>query len=222
MLAQTLAPTPIRRAPSPTSSASGTGYPSPAVRSRVPTVVLSLLALCGCYPSMHKYYRASVPGAEYRKNNCVGYTSAYYEYHGIFISLSFGDAGYPLLKVYVPHGTVVQVNDEVMSLRGKTQTGVIDVTMMLQAAFAGLDNVGWMRARAAGTRSSPDNFGPLNASDEPGALAWYAFGTHTPIPAGVSDGTLRLPSLTINGQRYESQSVSFTQKAFVGVLPVNC
>jgi hypothetical protein len=67
-----------------------------------------------------------------------------------------------------------------------------------------------------------DNFGPLEGSDEPDVLAWYLYGTDAPIPAGVSGGTLRLPSLTINGQRYESQSVVFTQETFAGVLPVNC
>ena len=95
----------------------------------------------------------------------------YYDYHGIFISLSLGDAGYPLLRFYVPHGTVIQVNAKVMRVHGETQTGATEVTLMLHATFAGLGNSGAARPRAL-TRSSPDNFGPLNGSDEPGVPAW--------------------------------------------------
>ena len=68
-----------------------------------------------------------------------------------------------------------------------------------------------------------DNFGPLVGSAAPGVeLAQYIYGVDKPIRPDTSEGTLTLPSLTIDGQAYDPQQVPFTRQTYVGVLPVNC
>ena len=68
-----------------------------------------------------------------------------------------------------------------------------------------------------------DDFGPHVGSDKPGVdFAQYIYGVDGRVSADTSAGTLTLPSLTINGQLYDPQDLSFKRETYVGVLPVNC
>jgi hypothetical protein len=185
-------------------------------------LLLAVFLLSGCYPSVHKFWRVTLPGAEYRKNTCVGYVTTYYEYHGIHISVSLGDSGYPLIVYYLPRGATVVVNDKMLRLRSVTSTGTTDEALQLRPALAGL--VATSRFRHLGAeRMASDNFGPLVGSDKPDVeFAQYIYGVDSRVGADTSAGTLTLPSLTINGQVYDPQDLSFKRETYVGALPVNC
>jgi hypothetical protein len=205
-----------------------------ADRTRAPAhvVCIFLLTACaslsGCYPSVGKYWRATAPDAAYLNGTCRGSfgpsSITYYPYHGIFVSLWLGNVASPALALHIPPGTVVVVNDKTMHIRGQSRTGAVEATLTLIATPGGLRNMGpdKIYGTRAETYTAPDSFGPLQGGDDHGLLLWYEYGANGPIPADVTSGTLILPSFTINGQRYQPQSVTFTQETFIGVAPINC
>ena len=42
------------------------------------------------------------------------------------------------------------------------------------------------------------------------------------LPFDLTEGTIELPAMTINGQRYERQILPFKQTKFFEISPVNC
>jgi hypothetical protein len=42
------------------------------------------------------------------------------------------------------------------------------------------------------------------------------------LPKGLTEGTIEIPPMTINGKHYESQHLSFKRQTFVGMAALNC
>jgi len=42
------------------------------------------------------------------------------------------------------------------------------------------------------------------------------------LPFDLTEGTIEVPAMTINGQRYERQILPFKQTKFFEISPVNC
>jgi hypothetical protein len=76
--------------------------------------------------------------------------------------------------------------------------------------------------------TTPDNFGPLEGGGEGKYLLWYLYLIMSPqdpqriatVPRGLVSGTVELPAMTINGQRYESQKLSFKRQYLLGWRPL--
>jgi hypothetical protein len=186
------------------------------------------VALSACVPSVSTYWRVTAPGAVYLNSVCYGEfgprSITYYPYHGIFISVEVTDLpGVEYLAFHIPTGSVVQLNGTSMQLQGRSSSGPFSVALSLGAVPHG--NSGGPRKLfnlRPDPYTAPDNFGPLKGDDDDGTLLWYNYATDGSIPEGMISGTLTLPSLTINGQRYEAQTLTFTRDKFVGVTPINC
>jgi hypothetical protein len=78
--------------------------------------------------------------------------------------------------------------------------------------------------------TAPDNFGPLIGNGEGLGAQLFLFLSiegNDPnrialFPAGKGQGTLELPSLTINGQRYEAQMLEFKFTHAFEFMSLNC
>jgi hypothetical protein len=61
-------------------------------------------------------------------------------------------------------------------------------------------------------------------------LLWYLYLMMDPqnlgrieiIPKGLTEGTIEIPAMTINGQHYESQKLTFKRETYVGMAALNC
>jgi len=197
-------------------------------------LTLSLIALSGCVPSVAKYARIDVPGAVFvHSDRCAGKAGApsliYYPFNGIHISLNLHVL---MIGVHVPVGTVVQLNDTAIRIEGMTDAGPYSATFQLRAVPHSAIFPSGLRAFSgqADPYTSRNNFGPLAGEKEADEVAWYQFvamDSQDPrllvrMPQAITKGILHLPSLTINGQMYESQSLSFTLETFVSIESVNC
>jgi hypothetical protein len=194
---------------------------------------VGLIILGGCVPVVTKYPKFDMPGAVYFHLPGFGAASpplvVYYPYHGIHISLFLHTLFFGL---HVPEGTVVQLNDTVVRIRGiLAGAGTYDVSFNIQAApHSYLGDAAKPFRGLPDPYTSSDSLGPLAGAGNGEKLVWYLFMGVNPenskwivyFPKNLTEGTITLPSLTINGQRYESQSLSFEQKAFAGLECVNC
>jgi hypothetical protein len=186
--------------------------------------------LNGCVPNATKYWHINAPGAVYFHSECYGSSGprsiAYYPYHGIYLSLELPDT----LALHIPPGSVVQLNATVIRVHGLSGDGPFDATLNMQAmSHGGFANSGPMKIYGSGDPhtsdpyTSHDNFGPLRGGrNDEGKSLWYRYEAKGPIPKGAISGTLELPSVTVDGQHYEPQVLTFTQKTFVGFMPINC
>ena len=180
------------------------------------------------------YKHIEVAGARYFKNNCyasIGPPSvAYYPFHGIFISL---DLTYSIaLGLHLPAGTIVTLNGNTVRIVGSSDSGPIEATIPIRAAPHG--SLGNGDPREFSMLRDPftgrDNFGPLTGNTQHDSYQWYLFISETDqtppriiqTPRGLIRGTVELPSITINGQSYEVQSVPFEQRVHIEISPINC
>ena len=196
-------------------------------------VLLCLLALSGCVPIISQYPRIEASDAVYYRSGCRGGSGppsvVYYPFHGIFISF---DLRYMRLGLHVPAGTTVQLNNPTLRLVGLTDTGAVDLSVQIKAfrhgALGGGNPPEFMALPDPFT--SPDNFGPLSGSSKNDRYVWFLFlgidgqnpqRTALP-PKGLVRGTIELPSITINGQRYEPQVLPFDRESYSELSPINC
>lgn len=197
--------------------------------------LIAYLGSSGCVPWRYTYAYIDAPGARYFKQNCyttVGAPSvAYYPYHGIFISLDV--TGTLALGLHLPAGTTVTLNGNAVRIVGSADSGPIDVTIPLRAArhdsrrngkpgeFFGMPD----------PFTSADNLGPLAGdTDDQGRHLWYLFISETTespahfifTPHGLIRGTIELPSISINGQTYNAESLPFERRFHSEISPINC
>jgi hypothetical protein len=186
--------------------------------------------LSACVPSASTYWRVTAPDAAYFHRSCSGgygpRSITYYPYHGIFISVDLLET--PGLRVFmtlhIPSGSAVEVDDPMMHVRGLSPEGPLEIVLKLRPTpHGGVGNLGPPSIyRSRDPYVSANNFGPLLGGEDHGTLIWYLYVTEGSIPQNVISGSLVLPPLTIDGQHYAAQILTFTQEKFVGVLPVNC
>ena len=198
------------------------------------SVALTSIVLAGCLPAAEKYQRIEATGARYFHSICQGGYGAqsvvYYPYHGIFISLSISN--HIALGLHLPEGMTAQLNEEVVHISGFTESGPVDESFPLRAVPQGA--LGTINPpEFVGLRDpflSPLNFGPLAGVTERGRYIWYLFIAETVSeprrimspPNGLLRGTVQLPSMTINGELYEPQTLQFERQTYIGAYPVNC
>jgi hypothetical protein len=146
----------------------------------------------------------------------------YYPFHNIYISF---DLQLLALGIHVPPGVTVQLDDDRLQVRSKTHDGIYDEGFTIRAAPRNwIFNPPQFLEQINPFQDSDETNGHLMGQSAGNRLTWYLFVCMDPkdpkklarTPQGLTDGTVRLPSLTINDQRYEGQILSFKQKHFAG------
>jgi hypothetical protein len=152
---------------------------------------------------------------------------AYYPFHGIHISIDIKANRFGL---HIPSGTTVELNGRTIRIAGLIGTAPYDFTVNLRAVAHKSVGIGYAPAQfmeSIDHYTTPDNFGPLEGSGSEYPL-WYLFLMGKPgeprfvTPKGLTEGTIEIPAMTINGQHYESQILTFKRESFVAMAAVNC
>jgi hypothetical protein len=194
----------------------------------------ALILLAGCVPYATTYPRIEVAGATCLHPGCqaeVGTKSmAYYPFHGIYISIDLRDSRFGL---HIPSGTVVELNGKAIKIDGLLGKTPYQATLNLRAASHASVGIGYEPAQfmeSIDHYTTPDNFGPLEGGGNGSYLLWYLYLFQDQqdarrilfIPKGLTEGTIEIPAMTINGQHYESQELTFKRETYVGMAAVNC
>lgn len=195
-------------------------------------LVLGVICLGGCIPYVTTYPKIDVPNATYLNPSCSGElaSTAYYPFHGIYISIDIRAFRFGL---HVPSGSVVELEGKTIQIEGLTGSTPYEATFALRAASHA----------SIGTSYSPsefyalpdrytdaNNFGPLEGAGNGNRLTWYLYRLLSPqdpkslprLPKGLTEGTVEIPAMIINGQRYEAQKLGFKRETSVGLAAVNC
>jgi hypothetical protein len=189
--------------------------------------------LSGCFPYVSSYPKIEASGATYLHSGCQSepgpYSMAYYPFNRIYISIDILDSH---LGFHIPTGTVVELNGKTIKIDGLLGTTPYQSTINLRAvphaSYIGSAPVRFMESIDHYT--TPNNFGPLEGGGNGKYLLWFSYVMKTSedspkmfhAPKGLTEGTIEIPAMTINGQRYESQKLTFKRKSFVGLAAVNC
>jgi hypothetical protein len=195
-------------------------------------VAAGCISLSGCIPWVDHYPRVEAPSAVYYRTACSVSNGppaiAYYPFHGIFVSINVN--GTVRLGLHVPKGYSVEVNDPTVRLIEFNGKAPIDSTYQIRAFRHAVYGDPIAFHTLPDPYTTPDNLGPLIGDGEGVGARFYLFlsiadsdsnrlamlrGTQAP-------GSVRLPSLTINGQRYDPQTLSFIPKSYFGIAWVNC
>lgn len=192
------------------------------------------MGLTGCIPIVSSYSRIEVPGARYFGSSCHGVSGpssvVYYPFQGIFISLDMNP--WLRLGLHVPAGTIAQLNGETIKIEGETETGGVVFTARMKASSRG--SLGAVNPKEFQAFPDPvisdNNFEPVIGNSKGGNHIWQlylAMDNQVPnrllqVPRGLISGTIELPSITVNGQKYESQRLQFRRERYSELSPVNC
>ena len=210
-------------------------------RSRASSFLKKIVALpiyvallSGCVPYTTTYQKIEVADAKYFHPGCaaeVGAGSmAYYPFHGIYISIDLNAARFGL---HIPSGTVVQLNGRTIEVDGVIGTNPYKSTFVLKGVSHASIGTGAEPPEFMASidhYTAPDNFGPLEGSSDGSYLLWYLYLMVSPqeprqparVSTGLTEGTVQIPSITINGHTYESQKLTFKRVRSVGLAALNC
>jgi hypothetical protein len=178
------------------------------------------------------YERIDAPDARYFKNICRGTvgppSTVYYPFHGIYISLNYT---FTTFGLHIPEGMTVQLSDNIIKVNGMSKSGPVQTTVHFKTYPRG----------AAGNNDPPDfavsapytaadTLGPLEGRSAGGRYVYYLFmgaDQNRPNrlispPFDLTEGTIELPAMIINGQRYEPQILPFKQTQYSEISPINC
>jgi hypothetical protein len=195
-------------------------------------MLLCSTLLTACFPMSWTYEHIDAPDAKYFKSICratVGPPSTvYYPYHGIYISLNFTFTSFGL---HIPEGMTVQLNDNTINVNGVSQSGPVQRTVHFKSfpqGAGGNNDPPEFAVRAPDTR--PDELGPFEGRSVGNRYVYYFFmgvdddrpNRTVSLPFDLTEGTIELPAMTINGQRYERQVLPFKQTKYPEISPVNC
>jgi hypothetical protein len=198
------------------------------------TIFLCSTILTACVPYVTTYPKLQAPNATYLHFGCQAEldakSTAYYPFHGIYISMDMRDSRFGL---HVPFGTVVELNGKTIKIDGLRGTTPYQATFNLRAASHKSVGLGYAPAQfmeAIDHYTTPDNFGPLEGGGNGTYLLWYLYLFQDPqdpqrilfIPKGLTEGTIEIPAITINGQHYDPQVLTFKRETFTGLAAVNC
>jgi hypothetical protein len=195
-------------------------------------LLLGSVFLTGCVPMSSTYERIDAPDAKYFKSICratVGPPSTvYYPYHGIYISLNFSSTRFGL---HIPEGMTVQLDDNAIKVYGVSKSGPIQKTVHFKAfpqGAGGNDDPPQFAVRAPYT--SPGTLGPFEGRSVGDRYVYYFFmgvdddqpNRMVSLPFDLTEGTIELPAMTINGQHFEPQILPFKQTKYSEISPINC
>lgn len=198
------------------------------------TAIATCAFLPGCVWAW-RYERIEAPSrdAVYFKTICRGAfgppSTIYYPFNGIFISV---DLEFIQLGLHLPSGTTTQLNGNTIHIVGWTTAGPYDRTVKIRAFRQG--SAGSIDASEFTGLSDPytsaDDLGPFNGLSVGNRYVWHLFlGVRDQNPERIESlpddlrrGSIELPSMTINGTRYEPQTLSFGRRSHVGANAINC
>jgi len=202
--------------------------------SAASAALLAVMILNGCAVSDMGYERLEIPHAVFLRNLCHGSagpaTLAYYPYHGIHVSLDV--TGAVELGLHIPAGMTVTIDGNRVIVSARTSKGSVTEIGTLRAVRHGSFGTGEPAKFAwqPDPYTSPTMLGPLQGAAVGSRYMWYLFAVFDQsqprsllrIPPGFVSGTVELPPLVINGQRYPAQVISFTEDKKTKLTPVNC
>jgi hypothetical protein len=198
------------------------------------SLLLASMLLNGCVPYVSSYPKIEVADAIYLHSGCQSelgpHSMVYYPFHGIHISIDMYGSR---LGLHIASGTVVELNGKTLKIDGLIGTTPYQATPNLKAFSHASFGVGYAPAwfmESIDRYTTPDNFGPLEGGGNGKYLLWYLYLFVKPdgsrelflLPKGLTEGSIEIPAMTINGQRYESQKLTFKRESFIGVAAVNC
>ena len=179
------------------------------------------------------YERIDAPDAARFKAVCRGTvgppSTVYYPFHGIFISLNFSSTEFGL---HIPEGVTAQLNGDKIQIVGFSNSGQVKQTVRIKAFKQGSSGTGDPPEflALADPYTSPDDLGPFLGSSIGNRYVYHFFmgvdedhaGRTVSLPFDLLYGTIELPSMTINGQRYEPQILTFKQTNYFEMSSINC
>jgi hypothetical protein len=178
------------------------------------------------------YERIEAPGAVYFKNICRGTvgprSTVYYPFHGIYISLNYT---FTTFGLHIPEGMTVQLTDNTISINGVGKSGQVQSAVHLKAYPRGSGgNNDPPDFELSAPYTSADTLGPFEGRSVGARYVYYLFmGTdenrpHRLIspPFGLTEGTIEIPAMIINGQHYGPQLLPFKQAKHSEISPINC
>jgi hypothetical protein len=199
--------------------------------SKLLALVCCCMGLTACYMST-TYERIEAPGAVYFKDICRGTvgppSTVYYPFHGIYISLNYSFATFGL---HIPEGMTVQLMDNAISVNGYAKSGPVQATIHFKAFPRGATgNDDPLEFAVYPPFTSSDTLGPFEGRSAGGHYVYYAFMGADEIrpnrmvspPFGLTEGTIELPAMIINGQQYGPQTLPFKQAKHSEISPINC
>jgi hypothetical protein len=188
--------------------------------------------LTACFPMSSTYEHIDAPGAVYFKNICRGTvgppSTVYYPFHGIYISL---DYTFTTFGLHIPEGMTVQLADNKITVNGVGKSGPAQTTVHFKAYPRGADgNNDPPEFAVSAPYTSADALGPFEGRSVGTRYAYYLFmgaDDNRPNrlispPFDLTEGTLELPAMIINGQHYERQILPFKHMKFSEISPINC
>jgi hypothetical protein len=207
------------------------------MRTQIKRALGIALAITGCLtaacvPMSSTYERIDAPDAVRFKSICRGTvgppSTVYYPYHGIYISLNFSSTSFGL---HIPEGMTVQLNDNTIKVNGVSKSGPVQKTVHFKAfpqGAGGNDDPPEFAVRAP--YIPPDTLGPFEGRSVGNRYLYYFFmgvdddhaNRMVALPFDLLEGTIELPAISINGQRFERQTLPFKQTSYFEISPVNC
>jgi hypothetical protein len=192
-------------------------------------LVFCSFLLSGCVPYVSDYQKVEAPNAVYFNANCGGGPAsiAYYPFHGIYISI---DANSSRIGLHIPPGVVVQLNGTTMEITGVIGGALYQSTIDLEAEKRGTGSSGSPPQFyvLSDPYTTKDNFGPLEGGGDGQYIRWYSYTAkghdyrNPAVSKALTEGTITIPALTIDGERFDVQRLTFKRETSVGLVAVNC
>jgi hypothetical protein len=194
---------------------------------RTIVAAMTTAILAGCFPISGTYLRIDAPEARYFGSSCHGVTGppavVYFPFHGAFISLSIDSA--VLLGFHLPAGTTGQLNGGEIKVEGESA----EVVQVFHIAPTSRGSLGTVHPdefyRGPDLCWPKAGFGPFVGETKNGGHAWCMFTTSShseALPRGLTSGVIEIPSVTVNGIRYETQRIPFKRQSYVNWETINC
>ena len=200
--------------------------------------IFILIFVSGCAPMSGTYNRIDGPNAVYFGQHCHGSVGpksvAYFPYHGIFLSIDIN----PWIRfgVHVPAGMTAEVLGRTMKITGRTEAGPVQFAAAMKPAsigsFGSVNPPEFMAFYASTYKDVADNyFGPFTGASKGDRHIWYLFTAFdesqvprrvVQVPRGLVNGTIELPALAVNGQKFDPEKLSFRRDSYRGFTPINC
>jgi hypothetical protein len=125
----------------------------------------------------------------------------------------------------------VLLNDNTIKVDGVSKSGPVQRTVHFKVfpqGSGGNNDPPEFSVRPPYT--SPDSLGPFEGRSAGNRYVYYFFmgvddnrpDRTVSLPIDLTEGTIELPAMTINGQRYERQILPFKQASHFEISPVNC
>ena len=154
-------------------------------------------------------------------------STVYYPFHGIYISLNFSSTTFGL---HIPEGMSVQLSDNTITINGNSKSGPVQKTVHFKAFKNSSAGTEPPEFGVAAPYIPPDSLGPFEGRSVGTRYVYYLFlgvdevhpNRTVSLPFDLLEGTIELPAMIINGQRYELQTLPFKQTSYFEISPVNC